>query len=98
MPNTPGTTLIDFIEKNALNCNKVSRDIKCSQTALRLITLDRSRITASVAVRLAKYFNTKPEFWLLKQMKYDLEKAANNGALNKKLKNIKGIKSASGRV
>jgi addiction module HigA family antidote len=88
--NTPGTLLLDFISKNGLNCNRVAREIKCSQTALRLISLDRSRITTSVAVRLAKYFNTKPEFWLLKQMRYDLEKAATNRTLSRQLKSISG--------
>jgi len=85
---TPGTLLLDFIKKNGLNCNRVAKEIKCSQTALRLISLDKSRITASVAVRLAKFFNTKPEFWLLTQMKYDLVKAANNKTLNMQLKSI----------
>jgi len=88
---TPGTLLIELIEKNGLNCNRVAKNIKCSQTALRLISLDKSRITASVAVRLAKYFNTKPEYWLLTQMRYDLVKAAGNKNLNKKLKDISTV-------
>jgi len=85
---SPGTLLLELIEKNNLNCNRVSKDIKCSQTALRLISLDKSRITTSIAVRLAKYFGTKPEFWLLAQMDYDLKKAANNKTLIKALKGI----------
>jgi addiction module HigA family antidote len=91
MSNTkksPGTLLLEFIEKNNLNCNRVSKEIRCSQTALRLISLDKSRITTSIAVRLAKYFSTKPEFWLLAQMDYDLKKAANNKSLAKALKDI----------
>jgi len=91
MPNTkksPGTLLLELIEKNDLNCNRLSKEIKCSQTALRLISLDKSRITTSIAVRLAKYFTTKPEFWLLAQMEYDLAKAANNKTLQKQLKGI----------
>jgi len=89
---SPGTLLLDLIEKYNLNCNRVSKDIKCSQTALRLISLDKSRITTSIAVRLAKYFGTKPEFWLLAQMDYDLKKAANNKTL---IKALKGISKAS---
>jgi addiction module HigA family antidote len=85
---SPGALLLEFIEKYNLNCNKVSKEIKCSQTALRLISLDKSRITTSIAVRLGKYFSTKPEFWLLAQMDYDLKKAANNKTLNKALKGI----------
>jgi len=89
---SPGTLLLELIEKYRLNCNRVSKDIKCSQTALRLISLDKSRITTSIAVRLAKYFGTKPEFWLLAQMDYDLKKAATNKTL---IKALKGISKAS---
>ncbi|MCL2763956.1 MAG: HigA family addiction module antitoxin [Treponema sp.] len=91
MPKTkqsPGSLLLDFIEMYKINCNRLSKEIRCSQTALRLISLDKSRITTSIAVRLAKYFSTKPEFWLLAQMEYDLEKAANNKTLAKTLKGI----------
>jgi len=85
---TPGSLLLEFLEKYNLNCNRLSKEIKCSQTALRLISLDKSRITPSIGVRLAKFFNTKPEFWLLAQMEFDLEKAAENKTLNKALKGI----------
>jgi len=91
MPKTkqsPGSLLLDLIDKYDLNCNRLSKEIKCSQTALRLISLDKSRITTSIAIRLAKYFSTKPEFWLLAQMEFDLAKAANNKTLAKALKNI----------
>jgi len=85
---SPGTLLLEHIRSYNLNCNRVSKDIKCSQTALRLISLDKSRITTSIAFRLAKYFNTKPEFWLLAQMDFDLKKAVNNKTLNKALQGI----------
>jgi len=91
MPKTkqsPGTLLLEFLDKYDLNCNRLAREIKCSQTALRLISLDKSRITTSIAVRLAKYFSTKPEFWLLAQMEYDLVQAGNNKTLVKLLKGI----------
>ena len=75
MPNTkqtPGSLLLEFLDKYRLNCNRLSKEVKCSQTALRLISLDRSRITSQSAVRLAKFFDTKPELWLLAQMEFDL--------------------------
>ncbi|MCL2184742.1 MAG: HigA family addiction module antitoxin [Treponema sp.] len=85
---SPGSLLLDFLYKYNLNCNRLSKEIKCSQTALRLISLDKSRITPSIALRLAKYFNTKPEYWLLAQMEFDLVKLSNNKALAKTLKEI----------
>jgi len=95
---TPGSLLLDYLDKYNLNCNRLSREIKCSQTALRLISLDKSRITTSIAVRLAKFFSTNPEFWLNAQMEYDLAKAAVNKSLAKQLKGIsKADKSAGGK-
>jgi len=88
---TPGSLLLEFLEKNKFNCNWLSKEIKCSQTALRLISLNKSRITSSIAVRLAKFFGTKPELWLLAQMEYDLEKASRNKTLAKTLKGISTV-------
>jgi len=92
---TPGSLLLEFLDKYDLNCNRLAKEINCSQTALRLISLDKSRITTSIAVRLAKYFDTKPDFWLLAQMEYDLAAAEQNKTLAKMLKGIsKADKSA----
>jgi addiction module HigA family antidote len=99
MPKTkqsPGVLLLDYLDKYDQNCNRLAKEIKCSQTALRLISLDKSRITTSIAVRLAKYFGTKPEFWLLAQMEYDLTKAANNKSLAKMLKGISKAGASTG--
>jgi len=96
MPKTkqsPGSILLGLLDKYELNCNRLAKDIKCSQTALRLISLDRSRVTTSIAMRLAKVFGTKPEFWLLAQMKYDIAEAAKNKKLNKILKGISKAKA-----
>jgi addiction module HigA family antidote len=38
----------------------------------------RSSITAPVALRLARYFNTTPEFWMNLQAGYELRKARRN--------------------
>jgi addiction module HigA family antidote len=85
---TPGSLLLGLLDKYELNCNRLAKEIKCSQTALRLISLDRSRITTSIALRLAKFFGTKPEYWLQAQMEHDLSAAAKNKALGNVLKNI----------
>ena len=93
MNKSPGTLVLELIDRHRLNCNRLSKEIRCSQTALRLISLDRSRITTSIAIRLAKFFSTKPEYWLLSQMKYDLDKAENNKNLQKQLKNIATVRT-----
>jgi len=40
---------------------------------------ERRRITADTALRLARYFNTNPEFWLNLQNSYDLEVSRRSG-------------------
>jgi addiction module HigA family antidote len=42
-------------------------------TRMAEIVHGRRRVTADTALRLGRYFNTKPEFWLNLQNFYDLE-------------------------
>jgi len=85
---SPGTVLLETLDKYNLNCNRLSKEIKCSQTALRLISLDKSRITTSIALRLAKYFGTTPEYWLEVQMKHDISSALKNKKVAGMLKSV----------
>lgn len=39
------------------------------------IVLEKRRITADTALRLARYFQMSPQFWLGLQMDYDLDVA-----------------------
>jgi plasmid maintenance system antidote protein VapI len=43
-----------------------------SQTALRLVSINESRITTAIAVKLANYFGVPARTWLTAQMEYDL--------------------------
>jgi plasmid maintenance system antidote protein VapI len=45
-------------------------------TRISEIVRERRGITADTALRLARYFNMSPEFWMRLQMDYDLESAA----------------------
>ena len=104
MPKTatqsPGTFLTLLMEKHKLNPFKLSREIHLSQSAVRLIALGETRISVPVAVRLAKYFNTNPEFWLAMQMKWDLVLAAKDKELANIVKSISKFKkeSAAGKA
>ena len=89
---SPGTFLTHLMEKHNLNPFKLSKEIQLSQSAVRLIALGETRITVPVALRLAKYFNTNPEFWLAMQMKWDLAQAAKDKELASVVKNISKFK------
>ena len=85
---TPGTVLKGLLEKHDLNCNRLAKAINMSNAMVRLMVLDKSPVSLTAAFRIAKFFKTKPEFWINLQMKYDLEKAANDKSLAKELNAI----------
>jgi addiction module HigA family antidote len=90
---SPGAFLTQLLEKHNLNPFRLSRDIHLSQSAVRLITLGKTRISVSVAMRLAKYFDTTPEYWLVMQMKWDIAEASKDKALVNIVKNVSKFKS-----
>ena len=85
---SPGTVLKDLLEKHDLNCNRLAKAINMSNAMVRLIVLDKSPVSLSAAFRLARFFKTKPEYWLNLQLKYDLSKAAKDKSLAKELSGI----------
>ena len=89
---SPGAFLTHLMEKHDLNPFKISKEIHLSQSAVRLIALGETRITVPVAMRLAKYFNTNPEFWLSMQLKWDLVLAAKDKELANIVKSISRFK------
>ncbi|MEZ5890534.1 MAG: HigA family addiction module antitoxin [Xanthobacteraceae bacterium] len=60
---------------NKVSQNRLARDIDINPARVNDIVHGRSAITAPVALRLAKYFNTTPELWMNLQAGYELRKA-----------------------
>ena len=92
---TPGSVLKALLEKNGLNCNRLAKAIDMSNAMVRLLILDKSPISLTAALRLGKFFKTKPEFWLDLQTKYDLEKAAKSKTIAKELAAITTVNNYS---
>ena len=88
---TPGTALKALLEKHGLNCNRLAKAINMSNAMVRLLVLDKSPISIAAAFRLAKFFKTKPEYWLTLQMEYDLSKAADDKILAKEISIITDV-------
>jgi addiction module HigA family antidote len=88
---TPGAVLKGLLKKHGLNCNRLAKAINLSNAMVRLLVLDKSPISLSAAFRLAKFFKTKPEYWLDLQLKYDLAKAASDKSLAKELNAITDV-------
>jgi addiction module HigA family antidote len=92
---SPGTFLMQLLEKYNLNPFKLSKEIKLSQSAVRLITIGKTKISVPVAMRLGKYFGNTPESWLQMQLKWDIAEAGKDKALTKIVKSITKVKKST---
>jgi addiction module HigA family antidote len=88
MKQTPGNVLNSLLQKYDLNYNRLAKAIGLSSAMVRLIARGESPISASVAYRFAKFFKTKPEFWLALQLDFDCAQAAEDKKLAKALEKI----------
>jgi addiction module HigA family antidote len=88
---TPGTALNALLGKHGLNCNRLSKAINMSNAMVRLLVLDKSPVSIAAAFRLAKFFKTKPEYWLTLQMNYDLSNAEKDKTLAKEISDITDV-------
>jgi antitoxin HigA-1 len=83
-PVHPGEILReDFMQPLNLSVNKLALELHVPATRVGEIVHERRRITADTALRLARYFNTNPEFWLNLQNFYDLEMPKRSGVASK---------------
>ena len=75
-PIPPGEILAEeFMKPYRISQNRLARDIDVNPARVNDIVHGRSAITASIALRLAKYFGTTPELWMNLQASYDLRRA-----------------------
>lgn len=74
----PGEILLEeFLKPFNITAYRLSKDIGIPQTRTSQIINRKRRITADTALRLAKYFNNSPKFWLGLQNDYDIEEESN---------------------
>jgi len=73
-PVHPGEILMEeFLKPMGLSQNKIAKDIGVPPRRINEIVHGKRRITADTALRLSRYFNMTPQFWLGLQMDYDLD-------------------------
>ena len=72
----PGQILLhEFLKPMSLSQNRLALDIRVPARRINEIVQGKRRITSDTALRLARYFNMSPQFWLGLQMDYDLDVA-----------------------
>jgi addiction module HigA family antidote len=75
----PGKILHEqFLRPRNLSQNRLARAIEVPPRRINEIILGKRGITADTAVRLARYFNNDPAYWMKLQTDYDIALATNN--------------------
>jgi len=75
-PVHPGEVLLEeFLRPLNLSQNQLALAIRVPARRINEIVQGKRRITANTALRLARYFQMSPQFWLGLQMDYDLDLA-----------------------
>jgi len=65
----------EFLKPMNLSQNRLALDIRVPARRINEIVHGKRRVTADTALRLAKFFDMSPQFWLGLQMDYDLDMA-----------------------
>jgi addiction module HigA family antidote len=70
----PGEILREeFLEPMGISQYKLAKDISVPPRRINEIVHGKRSITADTALRLGRFFNMSPQFWLNLQTRYDLE-------------------------
>lgn len=73
-PIHPGEILREeFLTPLGISANELAQELRVPVTRIGAILHGRRRITADTAVRLGRYLNTSPQFWLNLQTSYDIK-------------------------
>jgi addiction module HigA family antidote len=75
----------DYLVPLEMSVNALALALNVPATRLHEIAKERRGITADTAYRLARYFNTTPEFWLNLQVMYDLKTLSTRSEIDRKV-------------
>jgi addiction module HigA family antidote len=93
-PTPPGEILrYEFLDPLGLSQKELTEALGITRVRLSEILRGRRSITTDTAFRLARFFDTTPEFWLGLQMDIDLWETLQVHA--EEYKNIKPLKEAA---
>ena len=74
-PIHPGEILREELEELGCSARELARALDVPVNRITGILREERGITADTALRLARYFNNSPEFWLNLQSTHDLRQA-----------------------
>jgi len=74
-PIHPGEILKEALNDLGISMNRLAQALHVPAKRISSIVAGQRGITGETALRLARYFNTTPDYWINMQAQYDLETA-----------------------
>jgi addiction module HigA family antidote len=71
----PGEILKETLEDLGISMNRLAQALHVPANRISGIVAGQRAITGETALRLARYFNTTPGYWIGMQAQFDLETA-----------------------
>jgi addiction module HigA family antidote len=74
-PIQPGEILKETLDDLGISMNRLAQALHVPANRISAIVASQRGITGETALRLARYFNTTPDYWINMPAQYDLETA-----------------------
>jgi antitoxin HigA-1 len=74
-PVHPGVYLKEIMDEFNLSQYRLARELGVRAMRINLVVNGKRPVTAELALRLGRYFNQNPQFWLNLQSRYDMDVA-----------------------
>ena len=98
-PIHPGEILkAEFLDPMGITPYALSKNTGIDEGNLSRIINGKSAISADVALRLARFFDTSPDSWMNLQSRYDLEMAKDRGlrSIEKEVRSYRDVVAGVG--
>ncbi|MDP2644236.1 MAG: HigA family addiction module antitoxin [Desulfobacterales bacterium] len=72
-PVHPGTYLKELLEELSISQYRLAKDIAVPAMRINYVVNGKRPVNAELALRLGRYFNQNPRYWLNLQTRYDMD-------------------------
>ncbi|EOC9244115.1 HigA family addiction module antitoxin [Enterobacter cloacae] len=91
-PTTPGDVLqYEYLEPLNLKISDLAEMLNVHRNTISALVNNNRKLTADMAIKLAKAFDTSIEFWLNLQLNVDIWEAQSNARTQEELSRIKTV-------